>query len=390
MERHVLKGYRMTPELTGATSTLLREAGREPGNMERLRSAAITHRLLTSDTEAFVFPKLRPYAPGPGFDNMIFVAKEGGTICGIEDVRPETLSKLLGMGDRILEAYERNVEGDDSLAKEIIAINYHATPVAEEAFDRKLYAQSLRDLHLHVVGFRAQDVDNLPVLERERLTKDQYNELHEPLSFLIERLAAIPSILERLSHALTILRRLPITPAGIRFYVDTTDLKNPLLSQDLIQLHHNLANVYHELLGLFADPAQMDETGMPRLHDVTLREEKIRAFFEKVGVTEESHATLMHTCLRFSRLLKSGTEIRALSPAKKTDTPIFLRGLAYTLALIREPHTKEMVVTVSPRVLSTGNLLATLGYYKVTGEEPPEAWIAAKQRNEQVIAEMLG
>lgn len=392
MERHILTGYKMSPALTGASSTLLKEAGRELGNMERLRSAAIVHRSLAPDIEAFVFPKLRPYAPGPGFDNMILVAKEGGTVRGIEDMTPQDVSKLLGMSDRMLSVYESNTDQNNLLAREIIAINYHATPVDEKAFDRKLYAQSLRDLHLHVVGFRSKDIEELPLVDKDLMAKDHYNELREPLSFLIERFVAIPSIQRRLTQGLTLLTDIcPSQYAGISFHTETQDLTNPLLSQDLIQLHHNLAAVYQEVLQLFADPDRLDETGMPTLHEASVREQKIQAFFQTLASDPKpfDNASLMHTFLRLSRLMKSGTEVQALPPERKTDTPIFLRGLAYTLAIIRDPKTKDLLVTVSPRILSTGNLLATLGYYKVTGEAPPEDWVAIKQKNERAIAQAL-
>jgi hypothetical protein len=392
MERKLLSSYRMSQDITGVPGELLRDAARTPGNMERLRAVSLASQKVDLGVEAFVMSKLRPYAPGPGFDHMIFVAKEGGMIRGIEDITPRDLSALLGMSGRILSTYEKNTEPDNHVAKEVIAINYHATPVDEAVFDRKLYAQSLRDLHIHVVGFRANDIQELSASDKEAITHDQYAELREPILYLVDRLVKIPAIKQRLEKDLTSLtKRDELRYAGIGFGTEIKDLQNPVLSQDLIQLHHNLQHLYQEVSQLFVDPDRLDETGMPTLLAPSLRAQKIEEFFQAIASerTSSTHEALRRAFLRLSASMKSGTEVQALSPQEKRYTPIFLRGFAYTLAIIRDPHTGALFITISPRILSTGNLLATLGYHKVTGDAPPTDWLEAKKRNEKTISEAL-
>lgn len=392
MEHRLLPSYKMSQDITGVPGELLRDAARVPGNMERLRAVSLASQKLTLDVEAFVMPKLRPYAPGPGFDHMIFVAKENGVIRGIEDVTPKELSTLLGMSGRILSTYEKNTEPTNRLQKEVIAINYHATPVDEAVFDRKLYAQSLRDLHIHVVGFRANDIQELSAPDKEAITHDQYAELHEPLLFLVDRLMKIPAIKHLLEKNLNSLIKGDELPyAGIGFGTEIKDVQNPLLSQDLIQLHQNLQHLYQVVSRLFVDPERVDKTGMPSLLDPSQRAQKIETFFQEIASNKSAspHEPLKRAFLRLSALLKSGTEVQTLSPEEKQHTPIFLRGFAYTLAIIRDPRTGTLLITISPRILSTGNLLATLGYYKVTGDAPPADWVEAKKRNEKAIAEAL-
>lgn len=395
MEKRFISGYRMTPDLVRTSTSLLEEAGRKPGNIERLKEVSLHCAEIDSSTHAFVLPKLRPYAPGPGFDNMIFVAKEGGVVHGIDELEPADLSRILDLGGRVLSVYERNTSRDDLMEKEVLALNYHQNSVSERVFERKLYAQSLRDLHLHVVGFRSSDVEEVPPAQEASSTlKDQYLEIREPFAFFVERLASTPLIQERMSQGLSVLSRTDRHEyLGMSFDASVKDLSDPALSVDLIQLHKNLASVYDDVLRLFADPDRLDASEMPILHSEEQRDERIRSFFAALGEREHrkgDNERLMRAFLSISKRMKSGEDVQALPTKEREQTRIFLRSLAYTMAIIREPSTHALTVTVSPRILSMGNLLATLGYCKVIGDAPPASWIAEKERNEKAITEALG
>lgn len=392
MEKRLISGYRMTPDLVRTSTALLEEAGRKPGNMDRLKEASLRYIELDPATYGFVLPKLRPYAPGPGFDHMIFVAKEGGTVHGIDDLKSEDLSRLLDMGGRLLSIYERNADSDDPMDKEIIAVNYHQDPVPEGVFQRKLYAQSLKDLHFHVVGFRSSDIQDAPLVKSEPASKDHYSELREPFAAFLERLISIPLIRERMSRQLSVLslgegHDYP----GMSFSALSKDLSDPSLSADLIQLHKNLAAIYDDILQLFADPHHLDASKMPTLHSEEEREGRIRTFFQTLNESGDGEdiERLMKAFLRLSKRMKSGEQVLALPSDELAQTLIFLRSLAYTIAIIREPSAETLTVNVSPRILSMGNLLATLGYHKIVGEAPPASWIAEKERNEKAITEQL-
>ena len=391
MEKRFLPGYRVADD--GVPLSVLEGAGRIPGNLDHLKSKALGYRGVDPHVHAFLLSKSKPYAPGPGFDHMIFVAKDKGLIGGLEDLRPEALSRVLGMSSEVLSVYEKNAEPENPVVREFIAVNYHQDPVKEEIFERKLHAQTLKDLHVHVVAFRRDDVQELAPLERANISRDQYVELNEPLSFIVDRLVAIPALRERLSAGLQALRFTQGSQySSLTFTPSADSLEDPYLSADLIQLHHNLATIYQELVELFVDTGTRDEAEMPVLHTPDRREQRIKDFFDTLKGSETPKPELLRLQKMFlglSKKLKSGTEVQALPIEERQQTQIFLRSFAYTMAIIRDPLSHALTVTVSPRLLSAGNLLATLGYCKVTGEAPPAEWTSAKQRNEQNLREGL-
>ena len=392
MEKRFLPGYKISPDMVRTPSSLLETAGRAPGGIDRLREASLGYKSLDATTHAFVFPKLKPYAPGPGLDNMLFVAREGGTVGGIADLPPDQLAHLLDISDRVLSVYERAASPTDPLISEIVAINYHPQPLSEHVFNRKLHAQTLKDLHLHVIGFRASDIQELPSLTRTDLNREAFTELHDPILFIIDRMIALPGMQKQILYEVECLEVADNANkySGIHLDAGNVSLNDPALSQDLLQLHANIEALYTRIANLFVDLEQADATGMPVLRPADERETRLRVFFEEIGFESPEQATrLLRAFLRMNSRLKSGTELLALSPEERSKFPIFLRGFAYTLALMKDPASGHVTLNLSPRLLSTGNLLATLGYAKVATEPPPSTWVQQKQQTEAILRDTM-
>ena len=121
MEFH---GRRLPEGLVRTTNKEIDTAGTEPGNLDVLKSKSLAHREIFDGTWSLVLSKSKPYAPGAGFDNMLFVAKEGSRVRDIGDLDPGALKRVLGMAGRLQDVYRSQAERDNPVVLETIAVNY--------------------------------------------------------------------------------------------------------------------------------------------------------------------------------------------------------------------------------------------------------------------------
>lgn len=230
------------------------EKGGRQGNLENLQELSLGYEDLGDDTYGLVFPKLKTYSPTPGWDNMVYVAKKEGLVKSISDLHPEQLSNVMQMGSELFDVYSETAERSP-LSQKFLSINYHADPLpAENAFgNRKLFAQTLADLHVHFGAYSEKDVDKLEHIQRKqrqpqevddetltRISRTEYDDVNDPMSHLVERLSAVPAIEEQITKDLKVINLDPEEKQyiGINFSVgDKQLLRSPEFAQDLITLH---------------------------------------------------------------------------------------------------------------------------------------------------------
>ena len=382
--------YRMPSETAKTSNKDLELAGRQ-GNLEQLRNKSLGFRELGRDVTAMVFPKLKPHAPGPGMDHMIFVAKKNGYVRSLRDLSPEQAGEVLDMADVLMQEYEDAATPDNPVVRRVIAVNFHQNPLEESALGKKLYAQTLADLHVHVVAFREQDEESTQEVEPGRLTKQERHDIQDPMMRVVELLAQEPAIRERLSQGLQILKiKDGAEFEGLNFAAPTgTDHKT--LMQDLTTLHRNVGAVYQEIVTLFVEQERLDASGMPTLRPSAERLANVRKFMGLLhqGKEEIGRGPLEKFLSRLSAIMRSGQSLKGLSPQQIAETPVFLRNYAYTMSVVQDRDSDEMVVNMAPRILSTGNMLSSLGLHKIPKGPPLPEYLAQRASVEQRISQRL-
>ena len=387
-EMRILPGYRFSPKLVEAGGEDLAKAGRE-GNLESLMAKSFGSREIAPDIQALVLPKLKPYAPGPGMDQMIFVAKKDGVVSGLADLEPDQLVNLFEMAKEMEDVYEQTSDPTNPITKKILAINYHQNPLSEKVFQKKLHAQTLKDLHVHVTAWREQDLEDLSSPKKSLLSKQERRDVQDPLMRVVEELAKNPMIRKRLSEGLTTLHLAEGNSSfsGLNFSAEQAAQTGKPFAQDLITLHKNTEKLYNEIISLFVDSAHADRSGMPSLRSDEDRALRLTAFLETIHeASAQAHRSEVAVYLRrLSRLLKSGEMLLEKDPTERGKTPIFLKSFAYTLSIIEEVGSGQVVVNMAPRLLSTGNMLATLGLHKMALEAPPEEYLQQRKKVEKSL-----
>ena len=383
------RGHRLPDGLVKTTNKEVSVAGRDLENLEVLKQKALAHKRISADTWALVLPKAKPYAPGAGFDNMLFVAKEHTHVGNIGELSPQHLSEIFSMAEGVKEVYREQADADNPIVLETVAINFHEDPVPEKTFGKKLHAQTLKDLHVHVVGFQEQDVADAAPLERNTVSKQEWRDLHDPFVALTEMLWKLPGVRNALLEGVRHLQpEDEVIMPGMTFTVDADTLSSVGVANDLIQLHRNYLLLHDRFSGLFVDTSKQDSTGMPVLWEKNERDRRIEEFVrEQAGGVEVEDELLRraHTWLRrTSRLMRSGENVQA-DASHPDEKIVFLRGPAYTLSILRQPGSKQAIVNLSPRVLSSGNFLASLRLHKVVSGEVSPAWLAKRKTTEEAI-----
>ncbi len=388
MRGREFSGYKIPEHLVRPSKVEIDTAGTDLANLEVLKQRALVSEPIGAETWGLVLPKGKTYTTGAGLDNMLFVARAHERLIDVAQLNTQQLQRLLEMAEQLQQVYKQQEDPNNPLILQTVALNYHANPVARDVFKKKLAAQTLKDLHFHVVGFRASDVEGEKKLEREQVTKQDWRDIHDPFLKVTERLWAQPAVRASLMENLQILR--PVEQAdlaGVNFSVLPDEITSPELANDLQTLHNNYLAVYKRIAGLFVDLTKQDATGMPQLLAEDQRVEAIERFRQELlaeAPDEASIQILFKWLLRMSKILVSGEKIRDSVQAAK-DKTVFIRDPAYTMSLTRELGSDQVLVNLAPRILSTGNFLAALGLHRVMGGEVTAEWLAEREKNEQAI-----
>lgn len=130
----------------------------------------------------------------------------------------------------------------------------------------------------------------------------------------------------------------------------------------------------------------------------------IRTYMEKLGIDPQTAGEDVRRAFRnlkqVGRVLKSGEEMgEEIRSQQETQTEpnneqspphdprIFLRSFAYTMSMVDDPEKDKLTLDFTPRLLSTGNALASLGFHKVATKKASPQWIEKRAEVEEKIAE---
>ncbi|HCC83645.1 TPA: hypothetical protein DEP96_02230 [Candidatus Uhrbacteria bacterium] len=392
MHGREFSGYRLPDHLVRPSKVEIDTAGTDLANLEVLKQQALVSESIGAETWGLILPKSKTYTTGAGLDNMLFVARAQERLTDVAQLTIPQLRRLLEMAEQLQQVYKQQEDPNNPLVLQTVALNYHANPVAKDVFKKKLAAQTLKDLHLHVVGFRASDVEGDKKLERGQITKQDWRDIHDPFLKVTNKLWAQPAIRVQFEQNLQILQPLeqPVLP-GINFSVPVEKCSSPEFAHDLRILHEKYLIIYKKIAGLFVNVEKLDETGMPQLLPYDERVTAIEWFGQEllVAATDATSVeTLIKWLLRVSKILVSGEVMRGSNDEAK-DKTIFIRDPAYTMSLVKKLDSDIMIVNLAPRILSTGNLLATLGLHRVMRGSVTEDWLLEKERNENEITEFF-
>lgn len=381
-------GYKLPDNLVRTTNQEVDIAGTNLDNLAVLKEKALVSEQIALDTWALLLPKRKTYTTGAGLDNMLFVAREHERLTDVAQMTAPQLQRLLTMAVELQQVYEQQEDAKDPVVLQAMAINYHANPVAKDVFDKKLSAQTLKDLHVHVVGFRATDLRGERKLERDNVARQEWRDIHDPFLKVTEKLWEQPTVRAMLIKELVVLQ-----PAvrndlpGVNLVIAEGELNSEALARDLITLHTNFVQVYKMIAGLFVDLTKQDGTGMPELrtwHERTTAWQEFVADLEAKSGQTENTARLAKWLERVNKILVSGEAVRVEQKAAQ-EKVVFMRDPAYTLSMLRQAGKQNVTVNLAPRILSTGNFLAALGLHRVVGGEVTAAWLAERECNERAI-----
>ncbi|MFH0928464.1 MAG: hypothetical protein V1821_03255 [bacterium] len=369
--------YIEVPNAQGLVKTTAQELGnaRSQETLDALtRKALGVIQLPEGGAKAFILPKARLYSGLPGMDNMIFVAKEDQSVESIEQLDKADLQYLLTAAQGLQNIYREHEDEKHPITLNAVAINYRSNPLPEQILNRKLHAQSLRNLHVHVTAFSEKDVKTQSNPE-ERVPKRTRDNLRDPglviFNYLLKSKRAKELVIKDCET-------LTVEDAGS--YPGITckteaRLENIALSKDLIQLHENAQRLYETISNLFIDPSKTDKNGMPLPRSTKDQEHQIKEFAQTVFGSEDALIAerFINILKRFGRLLKKSSETAP-------DERVFLRGFAYTLGIIKKPEEENLRIVLTPRILSTGNISASLIGSAVPSKTPPEqSWLRERE-----------
>jgi hypothetical protein len=349
---------------------------------QRLQNASVYF----EDTENsqigfYVMPKRNPYVPEPSMDHMIYVAKEERTIRSMAELTPELAAKLFNLGFKISNLYQEIGKDHGGVALNVMSLNYHRDPIYDQSlFGKKVYAQSIKDIHLHVFAITEYTYQSLEDVDVTKLSKMLKDYMLEPFEIVLRSLYDTSLVTDLLDP--TIFQRISDNRfEGISFVFSPTLLQQTNFYPELINLHSKLEDLYQRVAGIFVDVNRQDTKGMPLIYSTAQIDQNIENFISDLTVYPKRLKTILQ---RLGRVVKSSELL--VDPSER----VFLRGLAYTMSIINDKKTGRYILNISPRIFSTGNALTSLRllYQKVPIVN--HEWLEKRRARELYIRNNLG
>lgn len=349
---------------------------------QRLQNASVYfEETENSEIGFYVMPKRNPYVPEPSMDHMIYIAKEEGTIRSMAELSPDLAAKLFGLGFKIAGLYEEIGEDHGGIALNVMSLNYHGNPIYDQSvFGKKVHAQSIKDMHLHVFAITEDTYQSLEDVNIAKLNKMLKDYMLDPFEIVLRSLydtSLISDLLEPKSFQRIIDNRFE----GLSFTFNPTLLVQSDFYSELINLHVKLEDLYQRVAGIFVDLNNQDTRGMPILHSAPQIDQNVESFISSLSIYPRRLETILQ---RVGRVIKSSELIA--DPSER----VFLRGLAYTMSIIDDKRTGRYILNISPRVFSTGNALTSLRllYQKVPIVN--DEWLEKRTERELYIRNNIG
>ena len=384
---------RVPKEMIKTTNTELENAGRDTETFLTLKKKSLAVKELSPERVALILPKLKPYSPRAGFDNMIFIAEQHGVVPDISALPTSEFVRVLRMTQDLQDVYRREAElHGSSISLELIAVNYHANPVEESVFQKKLHAQTLPDLHVHVTSYEKDDLEQLRSLDPHEISKQEWRDVHDPFMNVFQLFLKSDFIRSQLTQNISTIQFTEKgTLPGCNFTCSRDQIASAEVAHDLQQLHKNYLALYKTVTGLFVDASTFDKTGMPVPRPKEMRLQNVETFLEQMKESfsqSEDFQKLKKWLETIGTWMLSGEKIQE-KKGNPDEKNIWLRGPAYTVSILEITDQQNAEVNFTPRFFSTGNVLASLGLHKgISGDADP-AWILQRKETEEKIRQQF-
>jgi hypothetical protein len=369
------------------------------GMFDILKEKSLGIRSISANLKALIIPKSSLYSTAPGLDNMILlsrVSRSTERARNIGSLTTEEIQKSIQFAQELLDYYKTLSPANDPITKGILAINFHPHPISDKVFSRSSHAQTLKDFHIHVTGFRTSDEYLTTPKRLSELNKQAREELIDPMTPLINALMNNTIIREKLTQGM---EHVSIdsynNQHGLNLKLPRSELTALSTAKELKQLHENFNQVYDEIRNIYTIPDKFDSTGMPILRPEDERKEQINAYFDSIqdgfAMDEHGKLSIKRLLLFLGSNLKSGEAMQAQVQQDK-DMKVFLQGPAYTLRFLDELGKENIEISLMPRIFSAGNAMSDMGIYR-NAQKPTKAsfeWLKSRKENEMKICEKFG
>lgn len=370
------------PEEMTTSDQMYDEGRRVELAKERLEKASIYFQEDKDQGVGFyVMAKRNPYVPEPALDHMIYVAKEKGVIRSIDELSPSQLKNLFSISRQISNTYRNISEDHGGLAMSVTSINFHDNPIYDQSvFGKKVHAQSIKDIHMHVFGITNDTINSLENVEVANLSQMLKDYMFEPFDFVLQYIyqtSLVQDIIDRFS---VIRRSSDQRFEGLVLEFDKENQDSQTFYEEFIEIHRAFNYLYSMISKIFVDTDNLDSTGMPKVLPQEDIELNIIDFVNSLRYYPQELPLLLN---KIGRLIIAG------ETAQGTQARVFLRGPAYTLTIINQEEDNKSLVSLSPRVFSTGNALTSLRllYRKIPLVN--NSWLETREDRQNMIAEKL-
>ncbi len=369
--------YDIDPTNMSTSDALYNDALRVPEGKYRMGKASLYSREIGNGLMAYLMQKRSLYVSDPSMDHLLYIAREGGYAKSINDIDSKEFAAIMHLGKDIQNC-QLGVSNDE-VNMQVMSLNFHDDPIlSESTFGRKVHAQSLSDLHLHVFSLTDQELIRIEQVDYCQINKRLQDYMVDPITPFITSVLTKPEYFNILLSNTNSFESVNFQDGRIILDTTPTDLDNLEFCRDIQQLVQNYCEIQHELAALFVDKESLDDRGMPIPFDKNIIERNISQYCSERPFLNNSDKRY---------LTRLGGVLRRSDSIGQVDR-VFLRGAAYTLSMITQPHTNEVIVDLSPRVISTGNALSALGYlYKKT--QPDATYIEVRNRRDEAIIKQL-
>lgn len=329
-----------------------------------------------SDLTALISEKKRMYSAKTPLDVMMLICPEhvNRQTSSVEDLSKNELGFFLKQAVIVLRKLESTAKQHGlTVINRAISYNFHQDPLSADDVHnlRKVQAQTLNLLHFHV--FIMTDEDLSEASNHGFLSKEERDIAYDPLNFIVKQVLQIASFRNFFVHP--VLRWQDVDK--LAFEIRET-ANGSSIAEAITKLHAAYQEIYQEISALFIDKDYRGELNMPLLNLESMYG-NINAFIQKLRqhVDNKGQENIGFTIDRLASSLKRIAKI--LKNADKSgllnNERIFLHSPAYTLTL-ENRNSGSWFLHMSPRIISTGNALHSLGYFKkvVPHDHPDKNW----------------
>lgn len=404
----------------------LEKGTEDPQWREKLKKASIGVFEVGEKNEAFLMRKASTYSGEPGLDNMLVVYNPDKLVGSIGDLSPEEGHQIMEAIASLEASYKESEEkhpqdSKHKIASTVVGINFHPHPV-KFIKERKMFAQTLKHLHIHVTGMTESDQQRMEKIDAEemlktaqdpktrQMVKEMIADKKDPLLEIFQAYFANQLALENDVIKPKKEKEAGDVPFGVNFEVkDKEEMAKPEFFKELQNIHRRYQELYSRISSIFIDESKQDSYGMPvvRSYQERLTRLASAAGMEDLNIDEVNDNDIDKmtqnvlglkkerltdserlAVRKFRLLIKKLKDLPAEETGEDLPQKILLRGAAYTLTMKTSPDGR-MIVNFAPRLISIGNMLDSMGFVRKRSGKFSEEQGKERQERESAVFQGL-